>query len=270
MLSHVYVTQMTLNGVEGHLNGVDMSSFATSGFTAQKWIASAKSTAYKFAQAFPEKPIVFEIHEIDRDTIIPATIMNELYNDPNLCQRIGLGMWWISGKTTYQPGLIDYIEAFQGDKYAQVIGRSDQVQRFKDSLYCTVFAQAKQLGIRYIEPWPYEFQYHTYDSIIRDFNMWADVHFSPGDTCTIHNRIDNGTPRNLEVLICPNPTDGKLNLHIDAFYKKLEVMVFDSTGHLLISKIDQTEIDISHLAKGKHIVKIIIDKEMVERKIIKI
>ncbi len=184
MLSHVYVTQMTTNGAEGHLNGVNMTSFANAGYNDQDWIDCAKSTTYKFASAFPDKPIVFEIHEIDQDTIVPATIIDDLYGDPNLCERVGLAMWWISGKTTYQSDLLTYISNFQGDKYAQVIGRSDQTHRFQDSLYSTVFVQAKDLDIRYIEPWPYEFQHSTHDSLLQDFNMWADNNFSTTSSCS--------------------------------------------------------------------------------------
>jgi hypothetical protein len=182
-LSHVYVSQMTVNGIEGHLNGINMSSFTANGYTGQKWITSSKATATKFAQAFPNSPIVFEIHEIDRDTVIPSTIINELNDAPELCGRFGLAMWWISGKTSYQPDLLECIENFTGDKYAQVIGRSDQLDRFLDNSYATVFTQAKVLGIRYIEPWPYEFQHHTHDSLLHDFNIWADANFSSEGSC---------------------------------------------------------------------------------------
>jgi len=182
-LSHVYVSQMTINGIEGHLNGINMNSFAADGFTADRWTTSAKETTAKFAQAFPNSPIVFEIHEIDRDTVIPATIINELNDSPDLCGRFGLAMWWISGKISYQSDLLEFIGNFEGDKYAQVIGRSDQPQRFQDSLYGTVFTQAKALGIRYIEPWPYEFQHHTHDSLFHDFNIWADANFFSDGGC---------------------------------------------------------------------------------------
>lgn len=152
MLTHVYVTQMTVNGIEGHLNGVNMIDFAADGYTDQKWITTTKSTTHSFANAFPDKPVVFEVHEIDQDTIVPALIINSLTDDPSLCGRVGLGMWWLSGKTSYQTDLIEFINNFQGDKYAQVIARSDQKERFRDSPYSTVFTQAKSLKIRYIEP----------------------------------------------------------------------------------------------------------------------
>ena len=269
MLSHVYVSQMTVNGIEGHLNGVDMLSFANDGFTNQNWIASAKSTCYEFANAFPDKPIVFEVHEINHDTIIPATIIHDLTNDPNLCDRIGLGMWWISGKTTYQPELIDFIDNFQGDKYAQIIGRSDQPERFKDSLYSTVFTQAKDLNIRYIEPWPYEFQNHTNDSLIQDFNIWADTQFVSTDTCfslstqTINSFKD-------KVAIYPNPSKGQLNVQIDFPYQTLETTIYNINGKRVLTSSNQSEIEISQFPKGMYFIKLKIDKKIINKKLIKI
>lgn len=207
-LALVYVSQMTTNGIEGHLNGVPFDSMVAHGFTNQKWIDAAKSTVYGFADAFPNLPVVFEIHEIDHSITVPSTILNELYADTTLCERVGLGMWWISGKTTYQTQLINYIEGFPGDKYAQVIGRSDQPERFKDGIYANAIIQAKELGIRYIEPWPYEFQYHTHDSLFHDFNAWADSMFSATDSCSFNVGIIYDFPnKSPGVKIYPNPFD---------------------------------------------------------------
>jgi hypothetical protein len=269
MLSHVYVTQMTVNGVEGHLNGIDMSLFAASGFTNQNWINSAKSTVNAFANAFPDKPIVFEVHEIDHDTIVPSTIINDLFNDPALCERVGLGMWWISGKTTYQPNLIDFISNFQGDKYAQIIGRSDQTHRFKDSLYSTVFLQAKNLGIRYLEPWPYEFQHHTHDSLIQDFNMWTDANFLPTDTCSYLTTTTNPTLLNNKLIIYPIPTNGSLNIKIDFPYKELKITIFNLNGQKILTATNRTELDISHFPKGLYFIKLKIDNKIIDKKFIK-
>jgi hypothetical protein len=268
MLSHVYISQMTVNGVEGHLNGVNMSAFTIDGFTDQKWIASAKSTSYEFANAFPDKPIVFEVHEINQDTIIPATIISDLTNDPNLCNRVGLGMWWISGKTTYQPDLIDFINNFQGDKYAQIIGRSDQPERFKDSLYSSVFTQAKDLNIRYIEPWPYEFQHHTHDSLIQDFNMWTDANFLHTDTCSYLTTNSNPTLLNNDLIIYPNPTNGSLNIKIDFPYKQLKITIFNLNRQEILTATNRTELDISHFPKGLYFIKLKIDNKIIDKKFI--
>lgn len=269
LLSHVYVSQMTVNGIEGHLNGVDMDAFALSGFTNEQWITCAKATALKFGEAFPDKPIVFEIHEIDRDTIVPATIINDLVNEEELCERIGLGMWWISGKTSYQPDLITYISNFQGDKYAQVIGRSDQVERFQDSLYNTVFTQAKTLGIRYIEPWPYEFQYHTYDSLLQDFNVWADNNFTLADTCAVLSNVAFPSEEEQSISVYPNPTSGLLFLKTNR-YAGTEISVYTTTGQMVIPLTDQQEVDMSHLPQGVYFALIKIAENTIVKKISKI
>ena len=70
------------------------------------------------------------------------------------------------------------MRAFPGDLYAQVIGRSDQSDRFQDGDYANVFAQAKELGIRYIEPWEMELTYHTHDALLEDFNQWSSSAFA--------------------------------------------------------------------------------------------
>jgi len=176
-LALVYVTQMTTNGIEGHFNGIPMSTMYSAGFTPTKWINAAKQTTYFFANAFPSKAIAFEVHEVDTTEVIPQTIINDLYNDTSLRGRVGAALWWLSGKTTYQPDLLNVLQNFPGDKYAQLIGNSRQPWRFKDSSIATAFAQAKQLRIRYIEPWLYEYQHHTIDSLLHDFNIWADSTF---------------------------------------------------------------------------------------------
>ncbi len=268
LLSHVYVTQMTSNGIEGHLNGVDMADFTVDGYTEEKWISAAENTAYTFANAFPDKPIVFEIHEIDHSIQVPATIINDLSHDEDLCGRVGLGMWWISGKTTYQSDLIDYIASFEGDKYAQVIGRSDQPERFKDSSYSSVFEQAKHLKIRYIEPWPYEFQFHTSDSLIYDFNTWADEHFSSTDTCSKSSVIESFG--DYGVTIYPNPSDDKIQIFgefdLDSRYE-----ITDIRGAVILVgelKSDQS-IEISDLPKGLYFLIISTNKKIIAEKFIK-
>ena len=268
MLSHVYVTQMTVNGIEGHLNRVDMSEFALDGFTNQRWVDAAKNTVVSFANAFPDKPVVFEVHEIDHDITIPATIINELYDDESLHDRLGLGMWWLSGKTTYQSNLIDFIENFKGDKYAQVIGRSDETYRFQDSLYSTVFSQAKYLGIRYIEPWPYEFQYHTNDSLMHDFNLWADACFSSSDTGSCFSKTVGTNDFKDEVVIFPNPTKEVLKVQISFPYYKLEISLFNLNGQELFSINNQTELDISQLSNGTYIVVVKTDKQLNREKLV--
>jgi surface protein len=184
-LKLVYVTQMTANGIEGHLQGVDMPTFVAAGYTDAKWITAAKQSAVYFAEAFPNKPIAFEVHEVNNTVTVPAQIINDLWNDPALEQRVGAAMWWISGKTSYMPDLVQVLIDYPGDIYGQIIGSSDQTYRFEGDDYTTVFTQAKQIGMRYIEPWEQEFKLvadsgfaPAWDTLLADFNTWADGAFS--------------------------------------------------------------------------------------------
>lgn len=100
--------------------------------------------------------------------------MKAFQDDPVYEGRVGLGMWWISGKTSYQPELVEMLKKYDGDLYGQVIGRSDQTDRFEKGDYATVFSQARELGMRYIEPWNYEFEKHTHDDLMEAFNRYCD------------------------------------------------------------------------------------------------
>lgn len=174
-LGLVYVPQMTANGIEGHFNGVSETVLINAGFTADKWVNAVKSTAVNFAMAFPDKAIAVEVHDLINDSAIPNQIITDLWNDSSLNQRVGAAIWWISGKTTYQPNLLDALTAFPGDIYAQAIGRSDQRERFKDGIYNTMMAQAKAMGVRYIELWEYEFVNNTFPNEFSDFNAYANA-----------------------------------------------------------------------------------------------
>ncbi|MCK0158518.1 beta-galactosidase [Cellulophaga sp. F20128] len=173
----VYTPQMTANGIEGHFNGVPKEELLTAGLTAENWISSVKETAKIFATAFLDKPIAVEVHDIIGETSIPNQIMTDLWNDPSLDQRVGAAMWWISGKTTYQPNLVNALTNFPGDIYAQAIGRSDQTERFENDDYTSVFEQAKIIGIRYIELWEYEFINNTFPQDFICFNSYTATNF---------------------------------------------------------------------------------------------
>jgi len=174
-LTLVYIPQMTSNGLEGHFNGVQSDVLLAAGFTPDLWVESVKETARIFATTFTNKAIAVELHEILQDVSIPERIMNDLWNDPSLEQRVGAAMWWLSGKTSFQTNLVNALTLFPGDIYAQVIGRSDQTDRFENDDYTTVFEQAKAIGIRYIEPWEYEFVNDTFPVEMKDFNDYVDV-----------------------------------------------------------------------------------------------
>lgn len=182
-LKLVYVSQMTSNGIEGHLQGVNMSTFASAGYTDDKWVGAAKQVAGAFAQAFGDKAIAFEVHEVNGGASVPSRIMNDLWSDLKLGQRVGAAAWWVSGKVTYQSDLIKALTEYPGDKYGQLIGRSDETTRFEGGDYRTAFTQAKSMGLRYIEPWPYEFGVGpqsadgAWNVTFEDFNRWASERF---------------------------------------------------------------------------------------------
>lgn len=271
-LKLVYVTQMTANGIEGHLQGVTMSTLIAAGTDqdgdsdvdaadfALNWIAASKATARSFALAFSNKALAFEVHDVNGTSTIPETIINDLWNDASLGQRVGATMWWISGKTTYQTQLVNVLSAFPGDIYGQVIGPSydgpwlanttysqgnlrmpvnpPATQRYRyeattggvsgttepvwpttinatvsdgtvvwtcrDSQfpngdYTQVFAQAKALGMRYIEPWETEFSTGSssangqWNAALADFNAWADTTFNNSNTGPTITSIANQT-----------------------------------------------------------------------------
>ena len=178
-LKLVYVTQMTSNGIEGHLLGVDMTAFSRAGYTDDAWVEAALDTAAAFADAFPAKALAFEVHDVNGGSSVPARILEALRTDSCFGGRVGAAIWWVSGRTDYQPALLDVLRTFPGDKYGQVIARSDDSTRFASGDYATVFAQAKELGLRYLEPWEYDFGAGAgtangkWDALLRDFNAWT-------------------------------------------------------------------------------------------------
>ncbi|QDS94241.1 hypothetical protein FF011L_30200 [Roseimaritima multifibrata] len=187
-LKLVYVPQMTSNGLEGHFNGVpDQTLLQAAGINSRDknaerrfgdvWIKASAEATQSVLKAFPDKAVAFEVHELFRSPQIPARIISE-FQKPEYDNRVGIAMWWISGKTSYQGNLITLLKDYQGDLYGQVIGRSSQQDRFGGGDYTTVFKQAKELGMRYIEAWNYEFENHTCDEILEEFNVSTQAKFS--------------------------------------------------------------------------------------------
>ncbi len=179
-LKLVYVPQMTSNGIEGHFNGVATETlFKAAGIDSRErndeekfgdvWVQASADATQSVMEAFPDKAVAFELHELFRSAEIPARIIEE-FQKTKYQDRVGIGMWWISGKTEYQAKLIALLKNYDGDLYGQVIGRSDQKHRFPNGDYTLVFQQAEELGMRYIEPWNYEFENHTCDDDLKKFN----------------------------------------------------------------------------------------------------
>lgn len=183
-LQLVYVTQMTANGIEGQLPFDAQlrppgTTWASLGWTAAAWVSATVGTAQDFAAAFPNQALAVELHYVLNDATIPAAIGNALCADPALAGRVGIAIWWLSGRTTYQPELLDYFAQSTCDKYGQVIGSSDQPERFPPEGYGAVFTQAKALRLRYMEPWEQEFTTLCcqWEAAFADFNIWAAANF---------------------------------------------------------------------------------------------
>ena len=173
LLRLVYVTQATANGVEGHFNGTSAAALQAQGFTAATWIACSKAAAWSFARAFPQHAVAFEVHDVLDTQTIPAQIVTELHAESG--GQIGAAMWWIRGDTDYQPELVSFLRDFAGDVYAQCIGKSNDVDRFATAYeYLAILDQARDIGIRYLEPWPYEFTAEWFAEDFAAFNAWAD------------------------------------------------------------------------------------------------
>jgi hypothetical protein len=188
LLKLVYVSQMTANGIEGHLNGVDMGALVRAGYTDDLWVEAALGAIESFAIAFRSKPLAFEVHEVNGGATVPRRILDALLAEARFGGRVGGAIWWLSGRTDYQAALLDVLAGFRGDLYGQLIGRSDEGYRFANSDYRTAFSQAKELGIRYLEPWEYDFgtgtgtANGTWDELLHDFNTWADSSSAPRAT----------------------------------------------------------------------------------------
>jgi hypothetical protein len=255
-LALVYVTQMTANGIEGHLNGIPMETMYQHGFTPNDWIKAAKQTADYYAKSFPNQAIAFEVHEVDASSTIPETILTDLYNDSKYCQRIGAAIWWLSGKTTYQANLLKVIQNFRGDKYAQIIGKSIDTSRFGNNTISTAFAQAKELGIRYIEPWYYEYQNNTINNLMLDFNNWTDSTFVKYDTCRsatgMYNENDDDQMLNS---VFPNPASKILNIGLQKNISlNQQIQIFNSFGKLIREFKPALQINIADLPSGLYFI----------------
>lgn len=171
----VYIPQMTANGVEGHLNGFNQNAFITAGYTENKRVTASIQNAKQFAAAFDKKALAFEVHDLFNSSNPASSIINSLWTDNSLDRRVGAAMWWISGGTACQLGLMTVLKNFPGDIYCQVIDWSDSTASFPNEDYTKNFEQAKYLKARYIEPWDHEFTINNWDSFFADFNFYSDT-----------------------------------------------------------------------------------------------
>lgn len=184
-LELVYVTQMTYNGIEGQLPSDSLlrppgTTWESIGWSADTWVDAITGTAADFADAFSDKALAIELHYVLGDSSIPQQIADNLCGDVTLQGRVGIAIWWLSGNTTYQPELINYLSNSSCDKYAQVIAPSSNTNVFPAVQgYGAIFTQAKALNIRYLEVWEQEYTSFCcqWDDEIADFNAWAAATF---------------------------------------------------------------------------------------------
>lgn len=68
----------------------------------------------------------------------------------------------------------------------------------------------------------------------------------------------------------PNPASGQLNIQVDFKYSFLKVSVYNLLGELLISRLNQTEIDVHSLTSGTYIIRLEVDNEVVNNRMLQI
>lgn len=169
----VYVPQMTANGIEGHFNGNDPQVLARQGMTAERWTQAALDACRTCCNAFPRTAVAIELHDLLGSSDIPQRIMAGISSDPALSRQVGVAVWWLSGRTSYQGRLLEAIASFPGAKYGQLIARSDRGASFGPGGFAEAFAQARSLDMRYVEPWESDVKSGQWNALFADFNRWA-------------------------------------------------------------------------------------------------
>jgi len=172
-LKLIYLPQMSANGVEGHFNGTSDTTLTSQGFTSTLWANAVIQAAVAFGKAFPLKPIAIELHYILSSASAGQSIMQSIKSNPAMLNQIGVAMWWLSGKTSYQPDLLTAFSTFPGQVYAQLIDQSANTSSFLNNDYTTAYTQAEQLHIRYVEPWDADVSSQKWVSLFQSFNTYA-------------------------------------------------------------------------------------------------
>ncbi len=225
LLSLVYVPQMSANGIEGHFNGVTAEELAAAGYTEDNWVESVKIAARDFALAFPSHAVAVEVHEIVGSATPAQRILDDLWHDASLGHRVGGAMWWLSGKTDYQPTLLQFLDDFEGDLYCQVIASSDQPGRLLNDDLGTAFDQAVTLGARYVEAWEYEFESGTHDDVLAGFNQYALVFAGTTDLPPVDTLVD------IHLACYPNPFNPRLKIVVTLpGAHESTIDIYDMTG----------------------------------------
>jgi hypothetical protein len=153
---------------------------------------------------------------------------------------------------------LDFLKTFPGNKYAQIIAHSGQPDRFADSAIATAFEQAKELDVRYIEPWYEEYKNRNIDSLLYDFNCWVD-------SCNSQTSVEILKYKNESLLISPNPASEYIEISQPSEGFKpsegSEIKIYNALGECVRSVETQNfvslqRIEISQLPVGLYFIQI--------------
>jgi hypothetical protein len=171
----VYLPQMSANGIEGHFNGNRADDLTRQGLTAERWAEATLRTARTFSASFPRTALAVELHELPDGLDAPRRILEGIQADARLRRQCGAAAWWLSGREDYQAGLLRLLAGFPGPLYGQLIARGDQAERFGPGGLPGALAQARRMGMRYVEPWEPDILSGRFAAELEEFNRWAEA-----------------------------------------------------------------------------------------------
>jgi hypothetical protein len=104
-LKLVYLPQMTLNGVEGHFNGIPDATLTGAGYTVSDWVGAVEQATQAFAKSFPSTSIAIELHYMLASSCEGLRVMNDITANTggfagradSANQQIGVATWWYGG-----------------------------------------------------------------------------------------------------------------------------------------------------------------------------
>lgn len=172
-LKLIYLPQMTLNGVEGHFNGISNNTLESQNFSQNDWITYSLEDLRYLASKFPNKKVAIELHEILGSSKVAKDLMDSIISNKEQNQ-IGVAIWWLSGRDDYQKDILDLFKSFTNQKgsiYAQLIADLSTPSSFYLNDFKTAFTQAKEIGIYYIEVWNTDVVRSDWFDFFQDFNQ---------------------------------------------------------------------------------------------------
>jgi hypothetical protein len=102
------------------------------------------------------------------------------------------------------------------------------------------------------------------DTVIYNNNLECNKCFCTGPTGVDEKNINTNW-----VKVFPNPVQGSLTINIDKPYSKIRVEIIDENGHIVYKKESlDSPITLKDSAHGIHFIKLMIDNEVITKKII--